>query len=179
MKVLAFDLLDKIKLSDIEFLIEYLPLNRKKKYETITDEKYLKASLLGYFLLVLLIKEEYDIYYFPDWEEGIKPYDENLGLHFNISHTDNCICAVISDKKVGIDVENIKYIKPELIDKIKSNSEEYIYSSNESNTLFWTQKESIIKMLGKSVLSMNKIDIKDFNTVSKMNKKYIISITEE
>ena len=179
MKLYIIDRLEQIKFEDIEFILEYLPKNRLEKYKRITNLDYKKSSLMGYILLVLMIKEEYGIYYFPDWEEGIKPYDENLGFHFNITHSTDIVACAISDIEIGIDIEVYRNFDERVIKGIHNDGDGEIKKDFVSQTEYWTKKESIIKMLGGSVFNMHKININDYNTHSYHNRQYdyVLSIT--
>jgi 4'-phosphopantetheinyl transferase len=106
-----------------------------------------------------------------------KPYIENSNLYFNISHNQQLYVVVISNKEVGIDVEEIKKVENiELLIKRTINerslNELENLDENELQQRFiedWVVKESYLKLLGSGI---NK-PIKDINYIlSEENESY-------
>ena len=84
-----------------------------------------------------------------------KPFFENLsGVHFNISHCEKCVCCVVADEPVGIDVEAV-CLHPELTEQVCSAAElEAIRLSGnpaEEFTKVWTRKEAYLKLRGEGI----------------------------
>ena len=78
-----------------------------------------------------------------------KPYAEGLPVHFSVSHSgDYAVCAV-SENEIGIDIEKIRKINPNLSTRFASENETEYISSHE-NGLFeiWTLKEAYFKCIG-------------------------------
>lgn len=97
--------------------------------------------------------------------ENGKPYIDNEGVFFNISHTNGLVCCAICDKEIGIDCE--------IITNDDQNREKFanrFFCENEINLLrangfdsltfkkIWTAKEAFIKMRGDNMSSVKKID---------------------
>ena len=107
-------------------------------------------SLTGWYLVNKYLLEDFNIslneYNILIGEFG-KPYI-NSSTHFNISHSNNIVCAIISDKECGIDVEKVREIssKDSLCKRFgyeEMTDKEFIKE--------WTKRESFGKMTGKGV----------------------------
>ena len=83
--------------------------------------------------------------------ENGKPYLKNndLGLHFSVTHTETYLFIAFSDENVGIDAEpanrNVRY-EPILKD-FSAEEREHIHSTTDF-LKYWTIKESAVKWLG-------------------------------
>lgn len=89
--------------------------------------------------------KNYKIYY----NKYGKPYIK--GIYFNISHTNNLSACVISDNEVGIDIEQITYNEKVARKILTKNELDNLYlCSNKAEmfTIYWTMKESYVKLLG-------------------------------
>jgi Phosphopantetheinyl transferase len=82
------------------------------------------------------------------------------GIHFNLSHCRRCVCCIVADHKVGIDVEEIQY-DPLLAQQICNEEELAIVRSSAEPELeftkLWTMKESLLKLTGEGLRD----DLKD------------------
>ena len=111
-----------------------------------------------------------------------KPYVENVKVEFSVSHSGNIAVCALSDKPVGIDIENIR--------EANVNVARRLFTQDEQNYVFekwplvkqrffevWTRKEAYVKMLGKGVSyfpefsSMGKSGIQ-----THIREKYIVSV---
>jgi 4'-phosphopantetheinyl transferase len=82
----------------------------------------------------------------------------NSHVHYNISHVGDYVVCVISDVPVGIDIELIKPIDVNVVERFfMSDEKAYVLSSsgddvrNERFFEVWTKKESRIKLEGTNV----------------------------
>ncbi len=78
------------------------------------------------------------------------------GVEFNISHSGEWVVGAVSDRPVGIDIEEIKEFDIEIGKKYFTPDEcEYVYGSNAPNLLrfyqIWCLKESCLKCVGKGL----------------------------
>lgn len=85
-----------------------------------------------------------------------KPYFENIPTFFSVTHTRNHAFCVISDRRVGIDAEEIdRVVNPALAEKILSPGEyaQYCASQNRNRALltFWVLKEAAAKCTGEGL----------------------------
>lgn len=78
-----------------------------------------------------------------------KPYANNLNVHFNISHSGDLIVCAVSDKEIGIDIEKIRKINPDVSKRFACKNE-LDYIKTHQNGLFeiWTLKEAYFKCTG-------------------------------
>lgn len=76
-------------------------------------------------------------------------------VFFNISHCKNGIAVAVDFSPVGIDIESFRSSNLSLLRKTMNATEtEWILSSAdpvETFTLFWTQKEAVVKMRGTGI----------------------------
>ena len=76
----------------------------------------------------------------------------NNGQFISISHTDKLIAIIISDKKVGIDLEEISNKALKVKSKFLSLNDKIQYNDNET-TLCWCAKETMFKWHQKGDIS--------------------------
>ncbi len=129
-----------------------------------------------YSLLKNILKKEYNIddYTITHNENG-KPYLNNINdIYFNISHSDKYLVIVISNKKIGVDIEKIKKYNTKINDilNIKPRNNEEFFE-------YWTKKEALIKLKGLSLKDINDIDENNVKFYTKKYKGHIITVAEE
>jgi 4'-phosphopantetheinyl transferase len=94
-----------------------------------------------------------------------KPFLENSGLWFNVSHTNSAFIIAISRKgRIGIDMEDIhlKWDIKELSDYAFSEDEKRKIHHQEDFLKLWTMKEALLKAIGTGLTSqLPKIDTVD------------------
>ena len=101
-----------------------------------------------------------------EMKENGKPFLPNLpDFHFNISHSENAVAVVISDREVGIDCEKIRTADMRIA-KRRFTEKEYAYinaDSSESDLCFfeiWTKKEAFLKQSGNGItVPLNSFDV--------------------
>jgi len=102
-----------------------------------------------------------------------KPYLRH-GSHFSISHSQQCICCVLSkNQSVGIDIEKIRPLAANLIKKhrLKNNNGG---NNNTHPITVRTQKEAILKVAADNKLNdLKKIDINNGKARFK-NESYVV-----
>ena len=84
-----------------------------------------------------------------------KPYLAGSGINFNLSHSGRFAACAVSDKAVGVDIQQHRHFEKNLIEYVFSSQEaqridecETAEQRDELCTKLWTVKESIIKYLG-------------------------------
>ena len=102
--------------------------------------------------------------------ENNKPISKKT--YFNISHSKEYVALAIASKPVGVDVEQIRPYRKELIDFFSNES----INDEESFFRVWTMKEAILKANGvglngniKSISSFPTEGIKEY-----LDKKYFV-----
>lgn len=101
-----------------------------------------------------------------------KPYAVGLDVHFNISHSGHLVVCAVSDRPVGIDVQQMRAVRRRLTDKVCTPAElAYIREApgweemltGEAMVRFfrvWTTKEAYFKWSGTGIT-----DLKSFDTL--------------
>ncbi len=123
-----------------EDLSELNNLNKRRKQEILTS-RYLLQHLLGKSIWAKFKKDSYG-----------KPYIEGSELYISLSHSYDRSAAIISERRVGIDlqkyVEKIERIKEKFLNPIE------LQSINDRQKkarlhLYWGAKECMYKSYGK------------------------------
>ena len=75
-------------------------MGKRQKNQNQKNEKKIIQSYVGYLLLKQVLGDvDYQI------GENGKPYLNNSSYHFNISHSNNLVCLVVSEEPIGVDIE--------------------------------------------------------------------------
>ena len=152
--VFLFDV-SNLKESDLSFISKELPRVIKEKIEA---KKLLKSKLLtavSYKMLFDFCKEKLGFIPKVKIKSGGKPYFENGGIHFSISHSKNIAVCAISQSEVGIDIERLdkerdylslaeRYFTKKEYEKIRESE-----NIKEAFIKYWTAKEAYIKYTGE------------------------------
>ncbi len=156
---------------------------RKNKIDALKPSKAKRLSL-GAGILLKQAMEEQGIYDFEVIvKEHEKPYiKDRSDVFFNISHSGSLVAIGVSDKEIGIDIEEIMHFKDTLARYVFCENElslakelsekegpDTTESGNEQSdilpvdiiyTRFWTHKESIMKHSGLGItLEPKKIEL--------------------
>jgi 4'-phosphopantetheinyl transferase len=120
------------------------------------------------------------------YNEYGQPRLEN-GPCFSISHCKHGIAVAVSESAIGIDIEHLRIAKPELVERTMNLQEqEQIWQSENPDWTFtqlWTRKESVLKMKGTGIISMDDIkntlvSIEHIDLLTKVNidKQYACTL---
>ncbi|MBQ6977505.1 MAG: 4'-phosphopantetheinyl transferase superfamily protein [Paludibacteraceae bacterium] len=94
------------------------------------------------------------------YNEHGKPYIEG-GPFFSISHCKEAIAVALDDQPVGIDIESVRKVDPELVTRTMNDSEQALIAASDhperAFTRLWTQKEAILKMQGTGIESFEQL----------------------
>lgn len=156
--VQVFDISDKLDISKIlPDVLNRLPCWRLKKalaYRFETD-RFLCAK--SFLMLEEMLRQNCGLDTCPEfsYESNGKPYlKERPDIFFNISHCRKGIACAVSDRPIGVDIEEIQY-DGHLAEIILNASElEAVRKSAEPSiefTTFWTCKESCLKLTGEGI----------------------------
>lgn len=148
---------DRISHEEVENILCQIPEWRLRKalsYRFDID-RYLCAG--SFLLLEKMLRENFGLCHCPEFSYGEhgKPFlKEYPGIHFNISHCRKGIACAVSDRPVGIDIEEMQY--DALLAQTVLNPEErsLVEMSDEPEvkfTEFWTRKESFLKLSGEGI----------------------------
>lgn len=189
LKVFKYEIDDAPDATQVARALAVLPPFRLQKalsYKRPLD-RFLCAE--AYILLRDGLKELYGIIGDPEFgfTENGKPFlAEHPDIHFNLSHCPRCVCCAISDRPVGIDVEEIQY-DPDLAAAACSAAELAAIARCDRPevefTRLWTAKESYLKMTGeglrdnmKSVLEYAPGAV--FSTEYQIESGYILNVCQ-
>lgn len=160
-----------------EIAVFRIGLNDKPKYlhylasflesdELVRAERYHKAADKQRFIItrailrILLGRYANQIPYEVSFSNGLnkKPVFENeLGIHYNISHSKSWALIAIATTEVGIDVEKIdnRFAFQDVLQHSFSLQEKTIIQNSESSRdLFyqsWTRKEALVKATARGI----------------------------
>ena len=166
------DNINNIDENKIKYFFNTIPKNKQDKINKLINNDEKKRSIVGELLLSKLLQKNninYDNinYYYNTYN---KPYIQDCNIFFNISHSNDFVITIISNKEIGIDIEKIKKTNIKIIDKFATSKEkEYILSSKNDieKRLFqiFTLKEAYFKRYG---LGLNRV--LDVEFIIKNNK---------
>lgn len=190
MKCLITDNISSLTESQLEAMLEELPVWRMKRVMRFKHFKSKVQSAQAFLLLKRLLLEEYGISSIPEftYNEHGKPYFSTLGyVYFNMSHCSNAVICVVDKNPVGVDIERVGRFSESLARHVL-NDEEYltVMKSPSPDVAFirlWTQKESLVKLTGEGIhddmknilLSESMKNIKIITTEC-LEKGYVYSI---
>ncbi len=180
----------KLVVLDIELAFHH----QKKLLEKVNDKQKEKAfgykneadqirSLASSYLINSLSSEPLL------FNDTGKPFFEN-GPFFNISHSGRYIVMAVSNKEVGVDIEeNVERNMSALI-RIFNEAEAKMIKEHADFYYLWCAKESLIKCMGSSISKVKEVPSlplnglktfkgKDYQSKTFVYEKHIISITRE
>ena len=72
------------------------------------------------------------------------------GLYWSVSHSNQCVAAVVAPYAIGIDIEQIQDVSTQLKEQIASEAEWGLAPKNDPTLFFryWTAKEAVLKATG-------------------------------
>lgn len=151
--------------------IKFLDYYGQKKHRDYHFKEDLYRSVIGEMMVrVLLCKKcnvkSHQLSFYKN-KYG-KPYlKDGDDLFFNVSHSKNWVCVVLSKQEVGIDIEEVSrnYIN---LSKSYFNNSEILYINSYENSSqmkkffeIWTMKESYVKAKGKGLsIPLNSFEVK-------------------
>lgn len=118
-----------------------------------------------------------------------KPFFKD-GPFFNVSHSGKYIVMVVSDKEIGVDIEENIDKDMSSLNRIFNETESKLLKEHTDFYYLWCAKESLIKCMGSSInkikeipsLPLNGIKTfkgKDYYSQTFVYDKHIVSITRE
>ena len=163
------------------FLLKNINEEQKEKALRYKNEKDQLRSLLSSYLVNQLSKEE------VIKNEYGKPYLVK-GPFFNISHSGKYVIMAITDKEVGVDIEENVEKDMSMLLKIFNEAEAKMVKEHADFYYLWCAKESLIKCIGSSISKIKEIPSlplnglktfkgKDYQCRTFIFDKHIISIT--
>ena len=162
-------------------LLEKVNESQKEKAMKYKNELDQVRSLASSYLVNKLSKEPL---LFNDMG---KPFFEK-GPSFNVSHSGQYIVMAVSNKDIGVDIEENKEKDMSSLIRIFNEAEAKMIKEHADFYYLWCAKESLIKCIGSSINKIKEIPALPFNGVKMFNgkqyyvktfieDKHIISIT--
>jgi len=144
-----------MRVSTFRDTLEQLPIQKRRRIRQIKDNQTQLQSIIGLKLVDIGFKtlglRRFHLKKLSFVHN--KPIQYNAS-HFSISHSQTCICCVISKSSaIGIDVERIRSLSEKITNKYQ------LKQANHSPITGWTQKEAILKVYPEDNLTELK-DIK-------------------
>ncbi|MDD2488238.1 MAG: 4'-phosphopantetheinyl transferase superfamily protein [Bacteroidales bacterium] len=150
--------------------MEYLIYHIDKAKEQFGEDKTLSTpkqiSLWSKQILLEIIKKKGLKFNFTIecTVEGKPFFKFNKELHFSISHTNQYIAIALSNKQIGIDIEQERKYKKNLVERFLHPKEALILSNlstlkekDQAFTKIWTIKESYVKCTGTGIANNFKV----------------------
>lgn len=168
-----------------------LSKSQKNRINKKINENDKKRSLLGLILLEELLKKDLTNIIIKYSKNG-KPYLKDNNIYFNISHKKDYVVTIISNKRIGIDIEYIdkNKINSSILKYFSTETEEKNINNKELYFTLFSLKESYLKMkdiiFDKNMIEFAIDNNKIINNRTDINikiikdiKNYIITICEE
>lgn len=160
----------------IERLLSVIPQSHRKRFLELSSKEERYRSLTGEVIIRSMICQltglKNEVLNFNYSEQG-KPFIDGLpNLHFNLSHSQDWVVAILDEEPIGIDVEFIQSINLKVAKRFFSKFEyESLMNLEGTKRLqmfyrIWTLKESFIKAIGKGF----SIPLSSFSTITRGNE---------
>lgn len=181
--------------------LDELPEWRRRQALAFKHDLGRRQCVLAYRLLCQGLRQGYGITEQPTFLYGehgkphLHPSSFNLHPsplipHFSLSHCREAVCCAISDRPVGIDIENTGRKVGDGIVRYSMNEEEQRQieeagslpdGRNESDRAFlrlWTQKEAVAKLLGTGIRDDFKYILAqgDYDIETQESERWVMSI---
>lgn len=187
--MMIVDIFDDMSLCTEAEVQRMLPLVSAQRRETALKYKHVFgqwACLKSWLMLENAISEDGKSSN-PRWlfNEYGKPYIPG-GAEFSISHCKQGIAVAVDDRPIGIDIECIRDISPELVARTMNEQEQSAINNQPSAigrvtefTKLWTQKEAWLKYKGTGIIDdlqhvLDNTEGVELETVMKENYVYTI-----
>ena len=162
-------------------LLESVSEVQKTKALKFKNEPDQIRSLASSYLMNKLSKEPLQ------FNDMGKPFYQN-GPCFNVSHSGQYIVMAVSNKEVGVDIEENNDKDMSALIRIFNEAEAKMIKEHADFYYLWCAKESLIKCIGSSVSKIKEVPALPFNGVKSfkgqdyycktfIEDKHIISIT--
>lgn len=117
-------------------------IEEKEEFNKCTHERTKKEKIIS-----ILFKKKYiGKYYLNKFN---KPISDDV--YFNISHSHGYVAFIKDNVPIGIDIELVRKIKPDLISYTANEEEKKYIHDNSSFFEIWTNKEALVKAYGSGI----------------------------
>ena len=167
----------------LRYLMDKVSDEQKEIAENYAHENDQIRSLLSSYLKNLLSKDKLNK------NAHGKPYFDK-GPFFNISHSGQYVVMAVSNKEIGVDIEENNNRDTSMLLRIFNRAEAKMVKEHSDFFYLWCAKESLIKCMGSSInnirdvpsLPLNGLKTykgKDYQCQAFIYDKHIVSITRE
>ena len=151
-------------------LTETLPSERRERALRAKDPSARAGTVLAYRLLAFGARSLLGRDDLPPVSVGTygKPFFEDGSLAFSISHSKDGVAVLLSKASaaVGVDLEGIRALRPELIERFSSASERREIRTAEDAVALWTRKEAVLKRTGLGLRGhLPEVDVSDTRSI--------------
>ncbi len=170
---------------------EKVPQERRDRVDSMKVDSARRLCLGAGILLDAAMKElGIDEYEIGTGEHG-KPYISRLaessalsGIFFNISHSGSYVVLALSDKEVGVDIQEVRRFDQKLIDYVFDDGDvevaKELGGDDSSFTRLWALKESLMKYSGMGIrLEPKKIHVGLETNFVSVGDKDLVSNTSD
>lgn len=122
----------------------YVPVEKETVFARLKTERRQKEYLASRIALQRLSKEPILLHK----DENGRPQDAAKKKHLSLSHADGWAAAIVSDKPVGVDIENYREKIFKVAHKFHSKNEALLFGNVDeiqALSLLWSAKESVFK----------------------------------
>ncbi len=177
---------------DYQYETAYKNLSNSEKehIDSLLRRKDKKRSLLARILLKNLLAEENIPYVSIELAENKKPFLSGSNYFISLSHSGNFAVCAVSERAVGIDIEQIKPVKTALVKRVCTKEEEdYIFEKvhpkediiTDPDTLerffrVWTAKEAYFKKKNEKTFAPKEINTLPLKKHCEKTDNFIITI---
>ncbi len=160
---------------ELEMAWENLSPSRKEHIFRLRQQEDKIRSLAGEILAQRILKEQFGISSaLLHRDPNGRPYLTGCSLHLSISHCNKMVACAVSREPVGIDIEQIRPIKPKLCNRVCVEEEKaYVLGDCQlaedrscenpevARRFFeiWTAKEAYFKKLGTGITDLQSVNI--------------------
>ena len=156
-KLYLFDQYELLSERLISHALQFLPADRRTRALRYRRDIDKRNCVVTYLMLMYGLQECFGINNFKiAFGEYGKPHLlEYPGIHFSISHCDTGCLVAIADRRIGVDIQDVRPVLREMVQRVCSARELEEFDQSQNQDLFftriWVAKESYGKMTGMGV----------------------------
>lgn len=146
---------DNINGFDLQQALQEVTPQRREQALRYRNERDQRLCVAAYRLLQQALLQEYGINGQPEliYDQNGKPSLADCpDIHISLSHCREAVACVVSDQRIGIDVETFEHYSEEVARRVLSDEEmRQVLASPRPDVAFtrlWTMKESLFKLTG-------------------------------
>ncbi|MCR4616362.1 MAG: 4'-phosphopantetheinyl transferase superfamily protein [Clostridiales bacterium] len=182
MQVYLFDKLEKF---NYENVFELLSADRQKKVMNFKSDESRNLSAAAYMLLKYAVRDFAWLDAVPEMSlngHG-KPYFKDIGnLYFNLSHCKYGVVCGISDKEIGVDIQDVRKFSDGTVKKVMCPAEKAIIEKSDAPerafAKIWSMKESYVKLSGEGIsFGLQNVDTTQIKNIRTFEyERYFVSV---